>query len=260
MQQVINFYKFIRIQDLETLRSDLFEKCKALELKGTILLAHEGLNAGLSGETLALKRFVDHVIADPRIGPLTIKKSQGSTAPYRKLECRIKPSIVTFARDKDPAPEAINLAPRQAPDEAQATLEASLKDPDVVVVDTRNDYETDWGKFAGAVTFPIKKFSDFPAAFLEKFGNAKNKKFLFYCTGGIRCEKVVPWAMEQGFTQATQIDGGIISYLDRFGSSNQNQFKGSCFVFDQRWAVGENLNESAAAPLEPMQIQPKPTI
>jgi UPF0176 protein len=259
MQQVINFYKFIKIDAPEILRADLLTKCLELELKGTILLAHEGLNAGLWGAATKLDQLIEFVSRDPRIGPVAVKKSQGTTAPYRKMECRIKPSIVTFAKEQDPTPESINTAPRQTPVEAQNTLEKSLQDPGVVVIDTRNDYETDWGRFEGAVTLPIKKFSDFPAAFLEKFGDAKDKKFLFYCTGGIRCEKVVPWAIAQGFKGASQIDGGIIGYLDHFGQSDQNRFEGSCFVFDQRWAVGENLDESTASPLDGELIQPKPT-
>jgi UPF0176 protein len=119
------------------------------------------------------------------------------------------------------------------------TLLASPRD-DVVLVDTRNDYETDYGSFNGAVRLPVRTFTEFPAAFEARFGDAKDKTFVFFCTGGVRCEKVVPWAAARGYTRATQLDGGILAYFERHGSAG---FDGDCFVFDARWLVDGALAE-----------------
>jgi len=290
---VINFYVFVDLEaasgddarkDLESIRADHLGECKRLGLRGTILLAHEGINVGLSGAPDDLRTYIDFFVADQRFAESTtqgangrhpapqaplVKWTHGVSSPYRKLECRIKPAIVTFARSADPKPDAINTAPRLTPDAVQRLLDSAPED--LVIVDTRNDYEADWGTFEGAVTLPIKKFSDFPAAFEEKFGDARDKHFLFFCTGGIRCEKAVPWAIERGFRNATQIDGGIIHYLERFGAARtsnsstsdetpaKNHFRGSCFVFDQRWALGEDLDEKSATALVADPIQPRPT-
>jgi UPF0176 protein len=158
------------------------------------------------------------------------------------MEVKVKRWIIRFAEANDPAVHAILEGDRMTPSEVKAALEE--KADDFIIVDTRNDYETDVGAFAGAVKLPIKTFTEFPQAFLAAFPDQRDKRILFYCTGGVRCEKVVPWAKAQGFDRATQLDGGILKYLEEHGGAH---YQGDCFVFDDRFQLDGDLAVTPAS-------------
>ncbi len=226
---IVNFYKFVELPHPSLLRDNWKREVLQLGLLGTILLAPEGVNGALAGPADALVTFLEFLKSDPLFTSLSPKWSEAPSPPFKRLEVKVKRWIIRFAEEGDPEVQKINTAPRMSPAEVLRNLED--RPDDFIVVDTRNDYETECGMFAGAVRLPIKNFTEFPETFLKTFADAKDKTFLFYCTGGVRCEKVVPWAVDQGFTGATQLDGGILKYFEEFGTK---QYDGHCFVFDDR--------------------------
>ena len=233
---IINFYKFVGLSEPQSFREAFKTKAKSLNLLGTVLLAPEGINCALAGTSDDLSAFVDYLKTIPNFSAIEPKWSSAPKRPFRRLEVKVKRWIIRFAEKADPAVDRIVNAARMSPAEVNHHLRTA--DDDFLVIDTRNEYETEVGTFAGAVRLPIKKFTEFPEAFLKKFADKKDKTILFYCTGGVRCEKVVPWAVEHGFSKATQLDGGILKYFEQFGSES---YQGECFVFDDRWQVDGHL-------------------
>jgi UPF0176 protein len=250
--KIANFYKFVELEDLPGLRLAMLAAAGAHELIGTIILAPEGINASLAGTQEGLEAFADGLRADPRFCDLTLKLSDGDRRPFRKLYIRLKPWIIRFADDVTLTPAEIDAGKRVSPTQMRDLVRATPED--VVLVDTRNWYETDYGSFAGARRLPIKRFTQFREAFEEEFGAARDKTFVFFCTGGIRCEKVAPWAERQGFPNSYQLDGGILNYFKEYGDEG---FEGRCFVFDGRWLVDGRLTETDDDALS-LRIQPKP--
>lgn len=253
---VLNFYKFADLADPAALRDAWGQVSRSRRLLGTVLIAAEGVNVALSGEGDDLAAFVAWVRLDARFADVDAKWSSGNGQPFKRLEVRVKPWIIRFAEAGDPTVPAIRSGARLAPAELRSLLEAPR--PDVVIVDTRNDYETEHGHFAGAACLPIRRFTEFPAAFAAAFAGQRDKMLVFYCTGGIRCEKAVAWAAARGW-RAAQLDGGILGYFKAEGGRG---FDGRCFVFDDRWLVDAGLGEAedtavavaAGAP----RLQPKP--
>ena len=229
---IVNFYKFISLSPLPEIRAQLKTEAKNLGLLGTILLAPEGINCALAGPREALAGFISFLEKTLHIHVDNAKWSEADNAPFKRMEVKLKRWIIRFAEFDDPSIPRIESAARMTPDEVFSAL--AEKRDDLIVVDTRNEYETEAGMFKGAVRLPIKTFTQFPEAFLKEFADKKDKTFLFYCTGGVRCEKVVPWAVDRGFTKATQIDGGILRYFEEHGSAH---YDGGCFVFDDRLEV-----------------------
>jgi UPF0176 protein len=250
--KLASFYKFVALDDLEGLKAALLAEGHACGLIGSILLAPEGLNVALAGEQAGLERFVAWLQRDPRFADVSPKLSDGDRRPFRKLYVKIKRWIIRFADDLVQTPEEIHAGARIPPSEMRRLLEE--RPEDVVLVDTRNWYETDYGSFAGAERLPIKRFTQFREAFLERFADQKDKTYVFFCTGGVRCEKVTPWAVDAGFAKATQLDGGILKYFEEYGTEG---FEGTCFVFDGRWLVDGALQETDDDALS-LRIQPKP--
>lgn len=237
-QTVVNFYKFVELSDLKELQLHLKSEMQRFSILGTILIAPEGINASLSGERDNLFAFVDALQADPRFSDLPVKESVGGTQPFHKIMVRVKRWIIRFAEGNDPTIPEITAGKRMTPAELNKLLTES---PDeIVLVDTRNDYEFDYGTFKGAHTLPIRRFTEFPKVFSEAFAEQRDKKFVFFCTGGVRCEKVAPWAEREGFPNSYQLDGGILAYFKEFGGEG---YDGNCFVFDERWIVDPNLKE-----------------
>ncbi len=233
---VYNFYKFIELSDLPELKDAWKAECSRLGLKGTILIAPEGINVALAGAQEQIDAFISFVKLDQRFADVIPKISVTKAPPFRRMEVKIKRWIIRFAEQNDPNVRDILDAPRLTP---QETYELIQKNPDdVIFIDTRNDYETETGAFQGAVKLPLKCFTEFPAVFEERYKEQKDKLFVFYCTGGVRCEKVVPWAIERGYARSTQIDGGILKYFEDVG---QQGYEGTCFVFDDRREVGASL-------------------
>ncbi len=224
---VILFYRYVPIADPAAFAAAQRELCTALGLKGRILIASEGINGTLAGPEAAVDQYVSALRADERFSDIEIKTSPGCADTFPKLVVKVRPEIVTLGA-------GITLTPDQdnhlSPTEWKRTIE---EDPEVVVVDVRNRYESAVGKFADAVTCDIEHFRELPA-YVDQLADLKERKVLMYCTGGIRCEKASALFRSKGFTHVYQLHGGIVTYQEQFGNEH---WEGECFVFDQRMTV-----------------------
>lgn len=271
MFAIANFYRFVQLENLPEIRNQIDQIATEAGLVGTVLLAEEGINGGFAGPDRDVVQNIIDQLAEisPNLRDLAPKWTSGASLPYKWLEVKIKKAIVTFTDNNDPDINAIVNAPRLTPSDYDRLINEQCDE--VIVVDTRNDYEFEYGHFANAVDLGIKKFRDFPEAFERRFANQKDRTFVFFCTGGIRCEKAVPWAIERGFKNVFQIEGGILSYLEHHRrlqkmpgnttassdasiSPQQSQWEGNCFVFDQRWAIDGQLSETDHNP--PQAVTP----
>ncbi len=234
-------YRFVALDDLPLLQTQLRQAALAATLKGTVLLAPEGINFFLAGSAEGIAAFVQRLDADPRFAKLTLKRSLSASQPFKKLLIKIKPEIITLRQPQvNPAQTpAASVAPQQL----KAWLDQGHDDDGrpVVLLDTRNRFEVEHGTFAGAVHPAIEKFSDYPAA-VTALGDFTGKTVVTFCTGGIRCEKAAPWMLQAGYKNVVQLAGGILQYFEDCGSAH---FNGACFVFDQRRALDGELQPLA---------------
>ncbi len=218
------YYQFCDIANPELFAKEHKKLCDSLGLKGRILVATEGLNGSVSGTQEQTDAYISAVMQDERFRNMDFKVEQGASIPFTKMRVLVKNETIAMHEKIDIA----NAAPYTTADELKEIYEA---DEDIIVLDTRNDYEWKVGKFKNAVTMPIKTFREFPQKVLEMFGDKKDKKIVTYCTGGIRCEKATAFMREQGFTNVTQLHNGIITYIQKHPNTH---WEGKCFVFDKR--------------------------
>ena len=240
MNDVMTFYRFVRLDGLETLRHELEAAALACGIKGTILLAGEGINATLAGERAMLEAFRDQLEARAPFAGMRFRFSAAAPGNpvFHRLKVRIKPEIVRLDQpDVDPVR-------RTGEHVDPARWNALLDDPDVLVIDTRNGYEIDIGTFPGAVDPGTRSFRELPDWVRANVDPAEHPRIAMFCTGGIRCEKASSWFLDQGFEAVYQLDGGIISYLEQVGPGD-NRWRGECFVFDQRVSVDARLAEGS---------------
>jgi UPF0176 protein len=243
MTNVTTFYKFARVTGptrLESLRRELLERAGELELKGTILLAGEGINGTLSGSRPALDLFVEVLRAQPEFADIPCKYSDASqdNPVFYRLKVRIKPEIVSFG---EPGVDPVAVTGEHVSCERWNEL---LDDPDVVVIDTRNDYEVGIGTFPGAVDPQTTTFREFPQFVREHLDPQRQPRIAMFCTGGVRCEKASAFMIAEGFSTVYQLDGGILKYIEDV-STQANRWQGECFVFDQRVSVDDHLTEGS---------------
>jgi UPF0176 protein len=237
MYKIVSFYEFKpigEIRPLEELRDELRSRMRDGALKGTIIIAEEGFNAAICGETLLVDRFMDDLegLFETRIEP---KVSFGDLMPFRRIDVKIKPEIVTLKRE---ANIEIGIGTHVEP----AEWNRLLADPDVVVLDTRNDYEYQTGTFEEAINPRTAKFSELPEFVERSLADAKDKKIAIFCTGGIRCEKFAPYLLARGFQEVYQLKGGILKYLEEV-PKEESLWRGECFVFDQRISLDQSLQK-----------------
>ena len=240
MQATLNIsaYQFTPLPDAAELRPVLLARALALELKGTILLATEGINLFLAGPADQVREFVAQLRTDARFAALQPKESWSDTTPFKKMLVKVKNEIIRMNHP------AIQPAQGRAPAVSAATvrrwLEAGVDDAGrpVVTLDTRNDFEVDAGTFEGAIDWRITKFTEFPAAFRAHKAELEGKTVVSFCTGGIRCEKAAILMREEGLEHVYQLDGGILKY---FEETDGGHYQGGCFVFDERRALRANL-------------------
>ena len=221
------------------MRQRLEEEAVARHLKGTILIAEEGINGTLAGPEAPLREFAEVLRSVPGFADMTFKysvASEGNTVFYR-LKVRIKPEIVALGQP------GVKPAERTGTHVDAMTWNALLDDPDLIVIDTRNDYEIGIGTFPGAVDPRTRSFKQFPE-YVATLDPEVQPKVAMFCTGGIRCEKASAYLLEQGFEEVYQLDGGILRYLETV-PPNDNRWQGECFVFDQRVSVDRELNEGS---------------
>lgn len=233
--QIITFYEFKpmkNVGDLTGLRDRLKAIMAAYEIKGTIILAEEGFNSTVCGRPEAIKSFVSE--AGAALGSeIVYKSSFHATAPFRKIDVKIKPEIVTLKRRVDlKAGIGTHVPPSKWND--------VISDPATIVLDTRNDYEFKEGTFRRAINPGTEKFSDLPSFVEKNLDPAVNQKIAVFCTGGIRCEKFAPYLVELGFREVFQLEGGILKYIETV-PSDESMWEGECFVFDDRRTVDNEL-------------------
>lgn len=244
MESVLNIsaYLFTPITDREQLRPVLRARAEAAGLKGTILLAEEGINLFLAGETDAVRGFVDQLRADPRFAALTTKESWSASQPFRKMLVKLKREIIRM--DHPTIRPLEQRAPAVAPRTLRRWLDQGHDDEgrEVVMLDTRNAFEVDYGTFDGALDWRIERFTQFPEAASTHREALDGKTVVSFCTGGIRCEKAAIYLREEGI-DALQLEGGILGYFEQVGHEH---YDGECFVFDEREALAPDLTPRPA--------------
>lgn len=235
----ISCYLFVSLSDTAALRDRLDARADALGLKGTVLIAEEGINLFLAGLADDVRAWVDELRADPRFAALTPKESWSDAQPFQRLKVKVKPEIIRMNR---PAvrPDQAPRAPALPPATLARWLDQGHDDDgrEVVMLDTRNGFEVDHGAFDGAIDWRLDKFSDFPAALAARKAELAGKTVVSYCTGGIRCEKAAMVLADEGLT-TWQLDGGILKYFEDTGGRH---YHGSCFVFDDRRTLAADLS------------------
>lgn len=228
------FYHFTRVKDPSELRRSLLPLLARYQMLGTILVAQEGINGTIAGTRTHTDAFFAAVRKDIRFSELSTKESFCEEPPFLRTKVKIKAEIVTMGQpDLDPQTQAGTYV---RPEDWNALLQ----DPEVVVIDTRNDYEVDIGSFQHAVNPNTTSFREFPDYVAEHLKEAKGKKIAMFCTGGIRCEKSTTYLKSQGFDQVFHLEGGILNYLETV-PEEASLWQGACFVFDERVAVDHQL-------------------
>ncbi|MFK7828407.1 MAG: rhodanese-related sulfurtransferase [Congregibacter sp.] len=235
---VAALYKFVALPDFRELREPLLEHCRSNGLLGTLLLAEEGINGTVSGSRQALEQLQVWLQADGRFDGLEYKESLHEKQPFLRMKVKLKREIVTMGV---PSIDPKHLVGTYV--EAD-DWDAVLADPDVTVLDTRNDYECAIGSFAGAINPGLKNFREFPDWAKANLDPGENRKIAMFCTGGIRCEKASSFLLEQGFNEVYHLRGGILRYLEETPDT-KSSWKGECFVFDERVAVNHALERGS---------------
>lgn len=239
--RVAAFYQFAALPDFRKLREPLRAICTDLKLKGSVLLAHEGINGTLAGSAEAISELVEElqrgVLFGGRLDNLELKFSQASTMPFQRLKIRLKKEIVTLGdAGADPTHQVgIYVDPTDWND--------LIATPDTLVIDTRNAFEVAMGTFAGALDPGIKSFGEFKDFAARNLDPAKHRRVAMFCTGGIRCEKASAYLLSRGFAEVYHLKGGILKYLEGVPEA-ESRWRGECFVFDDRVALGHGLRES----------------
>jgi len=229
-------YKFVEINDYEALREPLYQAMLNNDVKGTLLLAREGINGTICGTREGIDKVLAHLKSDPRFADLEHKESPSDTQAFYRTKVKLKKEIVTMGVDWVD-PKNIVGTYVEAKDWNQL-----IQDPEVLLIDTRNEYEYAVGTFAGAVNPKTESFREFPQYVKEHLDPQQHKKVAMFCTGGIRCEKSTAYLKEQGFEEVYHLKGGILKYLEEV-PEEQSTWNGDCFVFDQRVTVRHGLEQ-----------------
>lgn len=239
MSQIANIagYKFIPLSEREALKATLHARSTELGLKGTVLLAPEGINFFLAGDAASIHGWLDALREDARFSDIDVKWSWSDHVPFRRLRVKLKKEIVTL--------RVPDVAPGDAPYLPAAELQRWLDEGrDIVLLDTRNAWEVAAGSFEAAVDPGLRSFGDFPRA-IEDLMPLRGKTIVTFCTGGIRCEKAAPLMRARGFEHVYQLEGGILKYFEIAGGRH---WHGNCVVFDERGALDPQLRPAAAQP------------
>ena len=233
---VAALYKFVTLEDFHELRQPLLQACIASGIKGTLLLAREGINGTIAGSRAGVDEVLAYLKKDSRLVDLVHKESYDDHMPFYRMKVKLKKEIVTMGVEAIDPNEVVGtyVEPRD--------WNALVADPDVVLIDTRNDYEVGIGTFAGAVDPHTTTFREFPAYVRENYDPKKNKKVAMFCTGGIRCEKASAFMLKEGFEEVYHLEGGILKYLEEV-PEEESIWEGECFVFDSRVAVNHQLEK-----------------
>ncbi len=232
----VAFYKFVHFPNYTSFQSKILNFCVERNIKGTILLAEEGINAATVGTKKNIYELLNFLKTDNRFSDIVHKESYSEEIPFHRMRVKLKKEIVSLGRPN------INLSNRSGIRVDPKNWNILLADPDVVLVDARNDYEYQIGTFKNAISPKTTNFREFPAFIKEKLNTKKNKKIAIFCTGGIRCEKASSYMLSKGFENVYQLNGGILKYMDEI-ETDKSLWEGECFVFDSRVSVDSELAE-----------------
>jgi UPF0176 protein len=233
---VVTFYKFVSLTNFVEMRPVLLNHCKNQELKGTILLAQEGINGTIAGTRHQIDTVIAYLRSDERLQDLEVKESYADTNPFKRMKVKLKKEIVTLGvPEVDPHQFVGNYVPPQQWNDL-------ITDPDVILIDTRNDYEVEIGTFKGAKNPHTQTFRQFPEYVKSNLDPSKHQKVAMFCTGGIRCEKATSFLLNEGFKEVYHLQGGILKYLEEV-PPEESLWEGECFVFDQRVAVTHGVEK-----------------
>jgi len=236
--RIAALYQFARFDDPKTLRAPLLALCEENGVRGTLLLAREGINGTIAGSDSGVEAVLDHIRTLPGCNAIEVKESRAESLPFHRTKVRLKKEIVTMGQpDLDPL---AGVGTYVAPEDWNALI----SDPDTIVIDTRNDYEVQIGSFEGAIDPQTTSFREFPEWFRAKRAEleaeGRSPKIAMFCTGGIRCEKSTAFARAEGVEDVFHLKGGILNYLEHVPES-ESLWRGECFVFDERVSVGHGL-------------------
>ena len=233
---VCALYKFVRLENFEALRAPLLAKMSNLDVKGTLLLAAEGINGTIAGTKVAIEQVLDFLAQDANLNNFSYKISYNDENPFHRTKVKLKKEIVTMGIEGIDPNQVVGtyVKPKD--------WNALISDPEVLLVDTRNDYEVEIGTFEGALNPDTETFREFPQYVKDNLDKSKHKKVAMFCTGGIRCEKSTAYLKEQGFEEVYHLEGGILKYLEEV-PSEKTMWQGECFVFDGRVAVNHDLEQ-----------------
>jgi UPF0176 protein len=229
---IILFYKFVNIEKPGKFQKEHQTLCNNLGIKGKVLVAYEGINGSVSGTKSQIDEYKKHLILDSRFRDIEFKEEVGYQHPFEKMIVKVKKEIIKIEQDLDMNKVGEHISP-------QEFLNICENNGDIVILDTRNDYESRVGKFKNAITPNIQTFKEFPN-YIKKSKLPKNKSIVMYCTGGIRCEKASAYMIKEGFTNVKQLHGGIINFCQKLPNT---LWEGSCFVFDNR--LTSNINQES---------------
>jgi len=233
---VCALYKFVRLENFENIKPSLLSTMEENEVKGTLLLAEEGINGTIAGPQSGIDNVLAFIQSDERLSPLSYKYSFNDENPFQRTKVKLKKEIVTMGVEGiDPT---LTVGTYVKPKDWNALI----SDPEVLLVDTRNDYEIEIGTFQNAVNPDTETFREFPEYVENNLDKNKHKKVAMYCTGGIRCEKSTAYLKEQGFEEVYHLEGGILKYLEEV-PKEETMWEGECFVFDGRVAVDHDLQQ-----------------
>lgn len=229
-------YKFEPLENLDSLIPEFQNKCDELGLKGSVYLSPNGINLSIAGTEIDIETYIKFMEEDSRLRDIPLKKTFSKTQPFRRMKVRLKKEIISLGRD-DINPRELTgdyISPKEL-------FEMYEKKEDIIVLDTRNEYETRVGLFENAIDLQLDTFRDFPSAIETLPEEYKDKQIVMYCTGGIRCEKASAVMLKAGFSDVKQLEGGVLDYFKETGGAYWN---GDCFVFDERVALDKELNET----------------
>ncbi|WP_138498056.1 rhodanese-related sulfurtransferase [Nostoc sp. PA-18-2419] len=238
IEVVATLYKFVKLPDFAEKREPLLSYCQTQRVKGTILLAEEGINGTIAGSRQAIDSVLWFLRSDVRLADLEHKESYTQTPPFERMKVRLKSEIVTLGLPEIDPNQRVGtyVTPQEWND--------LISDPEVTVIDTRNDYEVNIGTFQRAENPQTGSFREFPDYVRHHLDPTKHKKVALFCTGGIRCEKASSFMLAQGFAEVYHLKGGILKYLEEI-PAQESLWEGECFVFDERVAVSHGLEEGS---------------
>jgi UPF0176 protein len=231
---LVSFYKFVNISDLDKKQASLLKLCQDFKLKGTIILAPEGVNATIVGQKFSVDKVINYLENNLCLGELEVKTCEVESIPFQRMKVKIKTEIITFGVSQANPHKQVGtyVTPQE--------WNKIISDPEVTVVDTRNEYEFKIGTFKRAQNPHLDSFNQFPDYIQHNLKPEKNQKIAMFCTGGIRCEKATSLLLKEGFEQVYHLKGGILKYLEEV-PLEESLWEGECFVFDERVAVKHGL-------------------